>query len=76
MAEKTLKTRIIMRSGTTAEWEQWKNAALQPGEIGIEFCEDNTVKMKVGNKIIDEWEDLPYFGGMKAFVNETTLHIK
>lgn len=75
MAEKILKTRIVMRNGTTAEWNI-NDSVLKPGEAGIEFSADGSTKMKVGDSVGTEWKNLPYFGGMKAFVNETTLHIK
>lgn len=76
MAEKILKTRIVMRNGTTAEWNADESFVLKPGEVGIEFSVDGSTKMKVGDSVGTEWKNLPYFGGMKAFVNETTLHIK
>lgn len=76
MAEKILKTRIVMRSGTTTEWSSNEDFVLKPGEIGIEFPIDDSAKMKIGDPAETEWKNLPYFGGMKAFVNETTLYIK
>lgn len=76
MAEKTLKVCIVMRSGTTAEWNSNEDFVLKPGEIGIEFPIDDSAKMKVGDQAETEWKNLPYFGGMKATVEGETLKIK
>ena len=63
MAE--LKTRIILRNGTTAEWEK-STVLLKEGEIALEYCEDGTVKQKAGVTNSDGtgtlFSALPYIG--------------
>ena len=58
MAE--LKTIITLRQGTTAEWAT-SSVILKPGEMGLEYLADGSVKIKAGD---DEhlWADLPYVG--------------
>lgn len=73
MAE--LKTRIILRNDTTAGWEAVKandTYKLLKGEIGIEFVEGGSPKMKIGDGK-STWEALPYFGGTATELFETTL---
>ena len=73
MAE--LKTRIILRNDTTAGWEAVKandTYKLLKGEIGIEFVESGSPKMKIGDGT-STWEALPYFGGTATELFETTL---
>lgn len=73
MAE--LKTRIILRNDITAGWEAVKANAtykLLKGEIGIEFVEGGSPKMKIGDGT-STWEALPYFGGTATELFETTL---
>lgn len=58
MAE--LNTIITLRQGTTAEWES-SDVVLKSGEMGLEYREDGSVKIKAGD---DEhlWGDLSYIG--------------
>lgn len=73
MAE--LKTRIILRNDTTADWEKVKandKYKLLKGEIGIEFVKNGSPKMKIGDDT-STWEALPYFGGTATELFETTL---
>ena len=73
MAE--LKTRIILRNDTTVGWEAVKaddTYKLLKGEIGIEFVESGSPKMKIGDGT-STWEALPYFGGTATELFETTL---
>ena len=70
-----LKTRIILRNDTTAGWEAVKaddTYKLLKGEIGIEFVESGSPKMKIGDGT-STWEALPYFGGTATELFETTL---
>lgn len=63
MAE--LNTIITLRQGTTAEWAI-SAVRLREGEMGLEYLDDGTVKVKAG--ILGEdgqgklWADLPYIG--------------
>ena len=63
MAE--LNTIITLRQGTTAEWAI-SAVRLREGEMGLEYLDDGTVKIKAG--ILGEdgqgklWADLPYIG--------------
>ena len=73
MAE--LKTRIILRNDTTDSWEAVKaddTYKLLKGEIGIEFVESGSPKMKIGDGT-STWADLPYFGGTATQLYEATL---
>lgn len=52
MAETTkLKTRVILRNDSTANWEASKSTVLLKGEVGIEFTTDNKAKIKVGDGV-------------------------
>ena len=59
MAEKTLKTRILLRNDSAANWEANKTTVLKKGEIGIEI---DTNKMKIGDGET-AYGNLKYFGG-------------
>lgn len=62
MAEKTLKTRILLRNDSAANWEANKTTVLKKGEIGIEI---DTNKMKIGDGVT-AYGNLKYFGGEAA----------
>ena len=62
MAEKTLKTRILLRNDTAANWETNKTTVLKKGEVGIEI---DTNKMKIGDGVT-AYGNLKYFGGEAA----------
>lgn len=67
MAE--LKTRLVIRNDSSANWESVKDTAiLLKGEMGIEFLEDGTPKIRIGDGTTP-WSQLQYFGGeeSKAF---------
>lgn len=40
---------IQHRRGTTADWERCKDLVLEAGEIGVQFCTDKSVILKVGD---------------------------
>lgn len=73
-----LKTRIILRNDSTANWTANESTAvLLKGEIGIEFNPDadtagKKILMKIGDGIT-KWKDLPYFGGEEAHVYEAQV---
>ena len=73
-----LKTRIILRNDSTANWTAKEtDAVLLKGEIGIEFNPNATtagkkILMKIGDGIT-AWKDLPYFGGEEAHVYEAQV---
>lgn len=58
----TLNTRIVLRNDSSANWLTNSDQVLLKGEVGIEYLEDGTVKMKVGDGT-KTWEELDYFGG-------------
>lgn len=58
----TLKTRILLRNDTAANWEANKTTVLKKGEIGIEI---DTNKMKIGDGVT-AYGNLKYFGGEAA----------
>lgn len=59
MAE--LRTRIVLRNDSSANWLTNDDVVLLKGEVGVEFVGDK-VKMKVGDGT-KMWSELPYFGG-------------
>lgn len=66
MADKILKTQILLKNDLAAKWEA-NNPILDQGEMGIEY---DTNKFKFGNGTT-HWNDLPYAGA-----DATTLQIK
>lgn len=67
MAE--IKTKILLRSDTKANWEAVKDTAvLGKGEIGIEV---DTNKFKIGDNV-KTWAQLSYFSGQTYQDNITT----
>ena len=67
-----LRTRIILRNDSTANWLTNGDQVLLKGEVGIEFLADGKVKMKVGDGT-KSWNELPYFGDEEGHVYEATL---
>ena len=73
----TLKTRILHRNDTTANWESI-NPVLAKGEFGIEWVVESSsgtegsCKVKVGDGVTN-WNNLNYFGGdvVKIVTNGT-----
>lgn len=70
MAE--LRTRIVLRNDSTAQWLANESVVLLKGEVGIEFLENGQAKMKIGDGTAT-WAQLPYFGGEEAHVYEATV---
>jgi len=56
---------IRVRRGTTAEWTDI-NPQLNPGEVGLEFTDDNRVRLKFGTGNADFWSNLPYLDAWLA----------
>lgn len=63
MAEKTLTTQIILRNGTTTEWEASKKI-LKLGEVGIDTTK-NEIRIGDGKNI---WKDLKIAGADQAAI--------
>lgn len=63
MAEKTLTTQIILRNGTTSEWEASKKI-LKLGEVGIDTTK-NEIRIGDGKNI---WKDLKIAGADQAAI--------
>lgn len=61
MAEKTLKTTILLRNDTSANWEA-KDPILKEGEAGVDLT---TGKIKIGNGTA-KWTELKFVGGDAA----------
>lgn len=57
-----LKTKVLLRSDSTANWLENSAKVLSKGEIGIEFLTDGSTKFKIGDGI-KTWAELDYFGG-------------
>lgn len=70
MAE--LKTRIVLRNDSTANWLNNLDQVLLKGEVGIEFLENGSVKMKIGDGA-KTWEQLDYFGGETLVGDDSTI---
>lgn len=69
MAE--IKTRLVVRNDSSANWESVKDTAvLLKGEMGIEFLDDGTPKVRIGDGVTS-WGQLPYFGAEEA----KTFHV-
>ena len=62
MANTTLRTRIVLRNDSTANWLANDSQVLLKGEVGIEFLESGSPKIKIGDGI-KAWSELSYFGG-------------
>ncbi|MBS5724944.1 MAG: hypothetical protein KHW59_04080 [Clostridiales bacterium] len=65
----TLNTRIVLRNDSSANWLTNSAQVLLKGEVGIEFLEDGTVKMKIGDGT-KTWEQLEYFAGDAATIEQ------
>lgn len=59
MAEKTLITKVKLKTATTAEWAA-ANPVLLKGEVGFEITDEGKKKMKVGDGTT-AWAGLDYF---------------
>lgn len=57
-----LNARIVLRNDSHANWEANSTEVLLKGEVGIEFFDDGTAKIKIGDGV-NTWADLDYFGG-------------
>lgn len=60
-----ITTRIIIRNDSTVNWNANSDVVLLKGEMGIEFTEEGTAKLKIGDSV-KTWAELPYFGGDAA----------
>lgn len=67
MATTQFNTRIILRNDSTAKWLENESQVLLKGEVGIEFLENGSPKMKIGDGVT-QWKDLSYFGGEETHV--------
>ena len=60
----TLKTRLLLRNDTTANWTTYQEMVLSKGEAGVEWYIDATTKqtmtkLKIGDGV-STWAQLPY----------------
>lgn len=65
----TLKTKLLLRNDTTANWLNNSSVILSKGEVGIEWTTDGSPKIKIGNGF-STWAELSYFGGTFAVEGE------
>ena len=74
VATKQLNTRIVLRNDSTANWLTNEDQVLLKGELGIEFLESGTPKIKIGDGVT-AWKTLTYFGSdvKEAGVFQATL---
>lgn len=70
MAE--LRTRIVLRNDSTANWLAHESEVLLKGEVGFEFLADGQVKMKIGDGF-KSWSELPYFADGDASALEAAV---
>lgn len=57
-----LNTKIVLRNDTAENWLTHSDEILLKGEVGLEFAENGTVKMKVGDGKTT-WGELGYLSG-------------
>ena len=69
-----IKTRIIIRNDSTANWLTHLDTVLLKGEFGVEFLEDGTAKLKIGDGV-KTWEQLDYFGGTEIFGDDKSIKV-
>lgn len=68
MEKSTLKTRLVLRNGTAAQWNE-ANPVLLKGEVGLE---NDTKRLKIGDGIA-AWDELPYSDKeMRDLIEEAT----
>lgn len=67
MATEFQYTRLVLRNDSSAAWLASKDQILLKGEVGIEFLEDGTPKIKIGDGV-KTWEQLGYYDGGLAEV--------
>ena len=60
-----IKTKIISRNDTIANWEANKGVVLSKGEQGVAFLEDGTARVKIGDGTTS-WENQPWVGSEEA----------
>lgn len=71
-----LKTRIVLRHDTTANWDAVKDTVvLLPGEAGLEYCEDGNIRIKFGDGT-STWSALEYWGGAHESLEEAIAQIE
>ncbi len=68
MAQSIMKTHILICNDTSAKWAD-SDKVLLKGEVGIEFIDSETAKMKIGNGD-DIFADLPYAALTPVEVNQ------
>ena len=64
-----LNTKIALRNDSSANWSANESTVLSKGEVGVEFINDNTTKIKIGDGI-KTWSQLGYVGGSEAKDNQ------
>lgn len=67
-----LNTRIVLRNDSYTNWEANSGEVLLKGEAGIEFFDDGTAKIKLGDGV-KTWEQLSYFGGTSGDSSEAIM---
>ena len=70
MAE--IRTRIVLRNDSTANWLANESVILLKGEIGVEFLADGKTKIKIGDGV-KTWAELDYFGGEIFVGDDSTI---
>ena len=64
---KTLFAKLIVRGGTTAEWEN-ANPVPEMRELCAEYKPDGTFEIKIGDGVT-AWVDLPYVSGARELAD-------
>ena len=59
--------RLVLRNDSSANWIA-ENTTLLKGEVGLEFLEDKSIKIKIGDGQT-KWKDLGYFCDMKDIID-------
>ena len=61
-----MSAKLKIKRGTTTSWADSanKDTTLEPGQLGVEYLDDGSMRLKVGKQTADgsatAWTDLPY----------------
>lgn len=64
----SIKSVIVLRNDTMANWEAYSDVVLLKGEIGIAFDTNGTKKIKIGDGVT-EWKNLDWWNDLSADEN-------
>lgn len=62
-------TKLILRHDSTANWNANGDVVLLKAELGLEFLEDDTVRIKIGDGVTP-WKNLKYFDSFTEIIQK------